>query len=328
MVSLALSLERIAGEADTAAVSPEQRAELAAAAARIRAVIEELAGREQRRLAAVGGGGGAVAVLGGAAAEEPEARARSWSSARIRVIVGSVLLALGLCLALFFVFEYTVTGAIQARSQQALLKQFGDRLALGPFNSPTAPRSPPGRWPCSRSRTSACTRSSSRAPPPPISSRRPGHVPGTPLPGRARKRGRDRAPVDLRQPVLQPGSAPPGRRHHRPDRAGTLQLHRVQGDTRAPRPAGRGRPDDQQPADARDLRLGVLQRPPGRDRQASGPAGGRATAAAGLRRPGSARHGRRLVGRIHRHPRGPGAGDRSSWPCGCTGAGRPRRRTW
>jgi sortase A len=138
MVSLALSLERIAGEADTATISPEQRAELASAAARIRAVIEELAGREQRRLAAAGGGG-AVATLGGAATEEPEARARTWSAARIRVIVGGVLLALGLCLALFFVFEYTVTGAIQARSQQALLKQFGDRLALGAFNSPTAP---------------------------------------------------------------------------------------------------------------------------------------------------------------------------------------------
>ena len=182
MVSLALSLERIAGEADTAAVSPEQRAELAAAAARIRAVIEELAGREQRRLAAVGGGGGAVAVLGGAAAEEPEARARSWSSARIRVIVGSVLLALGLCLALFFVFEYTVTGAIQARSQQALLKQFGDRLALGAFNSPTTPIAPgpvavleiPDIGVHQVVVEGATTTDLKQG---------PGHVPGTPLPG-------------------------------------------------------------------------------------------------------------------------------------------------
>lgn len=183
MVSLALSLERIAGEADTATVSPEQRAELSAAAARIRAVIEELAGREQRRLAAVGGGGGAaVAVLGGAAAEEPESRARTWSLARVRVIAGSVLLALGLCLALFFVFEYTVTGSIQARSQQALLKQFDERLALEPFNGPTSPIAPgpvavleiPAIGVHQVVVEGATTTDLKEG---------PGHVPGTPLPG-------------------------------------------------------------------------------------------------------------------------------------------------
>ena len=140
MVSLALSLERLAGEAGSAVATPEQRARLGDAAMRIRTVIEELAGREQRRLAAVGAG---EALARSAGASVPQGgQLRGFSTDAVRTAVGCVLLALGLGLALFLAFEFGVTGALQARSQRVLLAGFQQRLKVGPFNAPTAPVAP------------------------------------------------------------------------------------------------------------------------------------------------------------------------------------------
>jgi sortase A len=137
LVSLALSLERLAGATDSSTVSAEQRARLVDAAGRIRTVISELAGRERRRMATVTGEE-RVVLSGPPVAQAAAAAPRTWSPARIRTAVGGVLLALGLCLGLFLAFEYGVTGTIEARSQRTLLGEFRQRLAIGPFDSPSS----------------------------------------------------------------------------------------------------------------------------------------------------------------------------------------------
>lgn len=63
---------------------------------------------------------------------------RTWNAARIRTTAGAVLVAIGVCLGLFLAFEYGVTGTLEARSQRTLLTEFRQRLAIGPFDSPSS----------------------------------------------------------------------------------------------------------------------------------------------------------------------------------------------
>lgn len=138
MVSLALSLERLAGATGSSTVSAEQRARLGDAAGRIRTVISELAGRERRRMAAVVTEEQPTVATGRPVAEGAATAPRTLNVARIRATAGGVLLALGLCLGLFLAFEYGVTGTLEARSQRTLLTGFRQQLAIGPFDSPSS----------------------------------------------------------------------------------------------------------------------------------------------------------------------------------------------
>ena len=146
MASLALSLERLARDAQPAAVTDDQRQRLAEAAGRIREVIDELAERERRRLNAVSAGAPAVpapapaAVGAGAVPAAPGAFARAAPErAQLLRIAGTALVALSLAVALFIAYEFVYTGQLERRSQRALLSTFQQRLAAGQFDAPDTP---------------------------------------------------------------------------------------------------------------------------------------------------------------------------------------------
>src|SRR3954470_8164609 len=107
LTSLAFSLERLARETAPSIADPAQRAELALAAARIRAVIDELGTREP------------AGVEAPTTQDEPEPEAEllavappepRWTAGRIRRICGLALLGIGVVLALFLVYEFAFTG--------------------------------------------------------------------------------------------------------------------------------------------------------------------------------------------------------------------------
>jgi sortase A len=191
MASLALSLERLARDATNSAVDDDQRRRLGDAAARIRAVIDELAKRE-RRLHAVGE---ATLVEAepvsepAAAAAEPVSEAAPASAAdegRARSgwmrTAGIAMIAAGLLIGVFIVYEFAYTGRIEQRSQQALLTTFRQKLHLGQFDAPSAPvQSGPVAVlsiPAIGVHQAVVQGSS-----PGDLKQGPGHLPGSPLPG-------------------------------------------------------------------------------------------------------------------------------------------------
>jgi sortase A len=150
MASLALSLERLARDATNSAVDDDQRRRLGDAAARIRTVIDELAKRE-RRLHAVGGAAVVdaepVAEPEAAAAavpvSEPAAPASAADEGRARSgwmrTAGIAMIAAGLLIGVFIVYEFAYTSRIEQRSQNSLLATFRQKLHLGQFDDPSAP---------------------------------------------------------------------------------------------------------------------------------------------------------------------------------------------
>ena len=158
---------------------PAQRAELALAAARIRAVIDEL--ERARRPSS-------VRPCRSALPEEPEARRARRRAAPGATVdgrshppdLGLALLGIGVVLALFCSTS-SLHRVPREPQPRALLPAFERRLATGTFGDPTAPV-PSGPVALLQIRRSACTRSWSRAAPRRIWAG-PGHLPGSPLPG-------------------------------------------------------------------------------------------------------------------------------------------------
>ena len=153
------------------ASAEEQRRRLLEAAARIRAVIDDLALREPHLRA--------VEVAAPAqAAPEPAAAARI----RPMRVAGAALIGFGLAIALFLAFEFFYTGQLESRSQHALMATFRQRLAAGPFDAPDQPvQSGPVavlRIPALGGDQVVVQGSS-----PEDLKQGPGHLPGTPLPG-------------------------------------------------------------------------------------------------------------------------------------------------
>jgi len=195
MASLALSLERLARDAAPAAATDEQRHRLAAAAARIREVIDELADRERRRLRAVPSEAthppapapaattpnpplvAAGPVPGPVADPTPRVARR-----RAAATAGIVLLVMGLAIALFMLYEFAYTNQLEHRSQRSLLSTFRQRLAIAQFDAPDAPvQSGPAaiiRIPAIGLNQVVVEGSS-----PSDLKEGPGHLPSSPLPG-------------------------------------------------------------------------------------------------------------------------------------------------
>ena len=178
LTSLAFSLERLARETAPSIADPAQRAELALAAARIRAVIDELGARE-------------APVLDAPSPEELEVDAElvavpppepRWTAGRIRRICGLALLGMGVVLALFLVYEFTFTGFRESRSQRALLPVFEQRLATGTFGDPTAPV-PNGPVALLQIPSIGVHQIVVQGSSPSDLKQGPGHMPGSPLPG-------------------------------------------------------------------------------------------------------------------------------------------------
>ena len=178
LTSLAFSLERLARETAPSIADPAQRAELALAAARIRAVIDELGARE-------------APVVDAPSPEAQEADAElvavpppepRWTAGRIRRICGLALLGMGVVLALFLVYEFTFTGFRESRSQRALLPVFEQRLATGTFGDPTAPV-PNGPVALLQIPSIGVHQIVVQGSSPSDLKQGPGHMPGSPLPG-------------------------------------------------------------------------------------------------------------------------------------------------
>ena len=145
MASLALSLERLARDANGSAVDDDQRERLADAGARIRAVIDEL-GKRERRLHAVADPPPAtvepapeVSEVPAAGGEARPAAVPEHARAHWLRVAGIAMLAVGLLIGIFIVFEFAYTGRIEQRSQHALLTTFRARLHIGQFDAPSAP---------------------------------------------------------------------------------------------------------------------------------------------------------------------------------------------
>ena len=155
------------------ASAEEQRRRLVEAAARIRAVIDDLALREPHLRAVE-----MAAPARAQAAPEPAATARI----RPMRLAGAALVGFGLAIALFLAFEFLYTGQLEGRSQRALMATFRHRLAAGQFNAPDQPvQSGPVavlRIPALGGDQVVVQGSS-----PEDLKKGPGHLPGTPLPG-------------------------------------------------------------------------------------------------------------------------------------------------
>lgn len=187
MASLALSLERLAADTRSSAVSDDQRQRLSEAAARIRVVIDELAAREQRRLHAVAEPAPEVVApeVAAPAAAPPVAeapRAHHLDPARLRRHAGLALVAAGLAVALFIAFEFAYTGQLEQRSQRSLLATFQKRLAAGQFDAPDAPVQS-GPVAVLQIPAIGLDQVVVQGSSPEDLKQGPGHLPGTPLPG-------------------------------------------------------------------------------------------------------------------------------------------------
>ncbi|MDX6523665.1 MAG: sortase [Gaiellales bacterium] len=143
MASLALSLERMAREAQAASdATDDQREQLRDAERRIRHVIDELAVRERRRLQAVTSPLAVSPPPTPAVVVEPSpvtVPAGGWDRPRVLRLTGQGLMAFGVVLALFLAFEFLFTSALEARSQRSLIAAFQRQLKVGPFDDPSAP---------------------------------------------------------------------------------------------------------------------------------------------------------------------------------------------
>jgi sortase A len=170
LTSLALSLERLARETAPSIADPAQREELALAASRIRAVIDELGERDVPDAPA------APEVV---VAPPPEPR---WTAGRVRRICGLALLGIGVVLALFLVYEFVFTGMREHRSQRALLPQFEQRMATGTFDDPAAPV-PSGPVALLEIPSIGVHEVVVQGSSPSDLKQGPGHLPGSPLPG-------------------------------------------------------------------------------------------------------------------------------------------------
>jgi sortase A len=179
LTSLAFSLERLARETAPSIADPAQRAELALAAARIRAVIDELGAREP------------AVVEAPTTRDEPEPEAEvvavappepRWTAGRIRRICGLALLGIGVVLALFLVYEFAFTGFRESRSQRALLPVFEQRLATGTFGDPATPV-PSGPVALLQIPSIGVHQVVVQGSSPSELKQGPGHMPGSPLPG-------------------------------------------------------------------------------------------------------------------------------------------------
>jgi sortase A len=176
LTSLAFSLERLARETAPSIADPAQREELALAAARIRAVIDELGVRDAP-----------AAAPAAEAAPEPEVVAvppsdPRWTAGRIRRICGLALFGMGVVLALFLLYEFAFTGLREGRSQRAMLPEFTSRLATGTFDDPAAPV-PSGPIALLEIPSIGTHQIVVQGSSPSDLKRGPGHMPGTPLPG-------------------------------------------------------------------------------------------------------------------------------------------------